>query len=214
MSDVNEQTVTDESASAPETVTGTQDAGTESGAQDSESKSVEELLREFETVAPREPVADEASNVTVDDLREVVAHVRDQRTQGEAQAFRQAIDDSVAVLKEDPRLANLSNTMLEGLLHARGQDKTFNAAFANRDVNPGTWNAVLKALAREEGAKLESRPDKEVTESREALRAAVSGQSATPPSKTKFDSSDVQRWNENQAEFRKDRAAFLANAVD
>lgn len=87
---------------------------------------------------------------------------------------RREIDKTVQTIKEmGENLKEIDDEVIEGVLQARAaKDERVRLAWMTRHQKPSEWGKLTKALAKELDEKFR-RPDKQVTEDREALRAAV-----------------------------------------
>jgi len=112
---------------------------------------------------------------------------------------RRAITESVTQLKEfDKSLNGVGNVAIEGFLQLKAQRDTRIAdAFHKRDENPDGWQRVLKGMAHEFSQEFKA-PDAQITEDRNAMRAAVETQPETSDSEAPS-VSDLNRMSD--AEF-------------
>ena len=116
-----------------------------------------------------------------------------------ARDTREAIQQSVSQLKGfDKSFDGIGNTAIEGFLQLKAQRDTRIAdAFHKRDENPDGWNRVLKGIAQEFSQEFKA-PDAQITEDRNAMRAAVE----TQPETSEPDAPTVRDLNKmSDAEF-------------
>jgi hypothetical protein len=133
---------------------------------------LDQILSEFDTSVTPEPAA-EPSKARMDMVEEFIQ-------QQQAKETRVAIQDSVEKFKGfDSALSNVGSTAVEGYINLMAQRDTRIAdAFHKREENPDAWGRVLKSMAGEFSKEFKG-PDAQITEDRNAMRAAVESQPDT-----------------------------------
>jgi hypothetical protein len=134
---------------------------------------LDQILSEFDTSVTPEPAAAEPSKARMDMVEEFIQ-------QQQAKETRVAIQDSVEKFKGfDSALSNVGSTAVEGYINLMAQRDTRIAdAFHKREENPDAWGRVLKSMAGEFSKEFKG-PDAQITEDRNAMRAAVESQPDT-----------------------------------
>lgn len=136
-------------------------------------QNLEATLKEFEDGTQPKPESTEP-----DDIAKLTAQVQSLTEERSREQTAQGITEAVKVVKGD---LSLPDEVFEGLIYSRAEkDARFLTAFQNRAQSPSAWNKVLTALGTEFSASLESIPDKNLTEARDAMRNSVRNQSTGP----------------------------------
>ena len=137
---------------------------------------LDKILSEFDSAVTPEPDP-EPSKARMDMVEEFIQ-------QQQAKETRVAIQDSVEKFKGfDSTLANVGNMAVEGYINLMAQRDTRIAdAFHKREENPDAWGRVLKSMANEFSKEFKG-PDAQITEDRNAMRAAVESQPETVKTK-------------------------------
>lgn len=157
-----------------QTVTEPEDEATPSSEEKGEQK-LETLLDEFEEGTQPEPKPDETESDDIASLKAQVQSLVEERSKERTSA---GITEAIKVVKGEMALPD---EVFEGLIYSRAEkDPRFLKAFQNRSEHPGQWNKVLTALGTEFSASLESLPDRNLTEARDAMRVSVRNQSTGP----------------------------------
>ena len=133
--------------------------------------SLDDLLSEYEQqTAPREEAPRQQAPQVPPDYEYIQQMARDY----EAQQTKSAIQETVTGIKNlGENLKDVDNEIIEGMLQSRAaRDPRIATAWAMRHQKPSEWNKVAKSLAKELDSKFHF-PDRQATEDREALRAAV-----------------------------------------
>lgn len=174
------QTVVDDTkAPAQQGATDTVDARTNDGDE------LDKLLAEFEAGGSDDKPSKSAKPDTKTDTNEL-------------DALRRKVDDLEGALREDKVGADLKASIKEvrGDLDADHFDDDFmiafldgqarkdprlREAFAQRNANPKQWGRVLTTLGKQFAGKYGKMPDRQATEDREAVAAAVRGASTKAP---------------------------------
>ena len=167
--------------------------------------SLDDLLNEYDSEAEQQAAPEDfgkAEKQEAPRLPPDYDHVRQFAQQYAADQTRKAINETVEGLKAAAEnLKDIDNEVIEGMLQARAaRDPRIAQAWALRYQRPGEWKKINKTLAKEFDQKFR-RPDKQITEDRDALRAAV----RSGPVESKPEIPDLNKMSD--AEF----AAFKAS---
>jgi hypothetical protein len=166
---------------------------------------LDKLLAEFDDGKPKpapaaqpEPKAGEAT-----DLKAVLDEVRGLRTERQQETFRKDMDAMVKNVRGDLNPEFFDDTLVESWIDAQArQDRRLLEVFANRHSNPKQFQKVVETLGRGFAKKYGKLPDKQATEDREAVTAAVRGASTkAPPEKAP----DLSRLTPAEFEAEKER---------
>lgn len=163
-----------------------------------DEQNLEATLKEFEDGMQPEQKPTEPDDIA--DLKAQVQSLVDERSKKQTSA---GIAEALKVVKGD---SPLPDEVFEGLIYSRAEkDTRFLKAFQNREQHPVAWNKVLTALGTEFSASLESLPDKNLTEARDAMRVSVRNQS-TGPEETGDRSKEIRTmssedWAKRRQEF-------------
>lgn len=164
-----------------------------------QEKSVDELLKEFDTKATPEPKAETKPDTSDDRLNTVFDWVEQKAKEEKIEQVNNDIADAVKTTVGDH---GLDPEYVEGKLHYKANtDPKFARAWMSRHDNPDQFNQVLRQYGKELAGKANSNIDQNATEDRAALSAAVRSQSqksADPPPMTQKDLSKM-----SDAEFNK-----------
>lgn len=175
----NTQTAVDATDVAAKPVTEGNDAQT--GGDD-----LDTLLSQYDDSA-KKPAATstqpDTKSATVDnDLRSTLEEMKGYVSQAQAQQFRQDMDKTIKSVRGDLDPELFDDTLVESWLDAQArQDPRLQSAWNNRHTNPKQFEKVVDGLSRNFGKKYGKMPDKQATEDREAVTAAVRGASTRTP---------------------------------
>ncbi|MGI9503675.1 MAG: hypothetical protein ACR2RE_11530 [Geminicoccaceae bacterium] len=164
--------------------------------QSAQEPSIDDLLKEFETDTKPEQTSAK-SDVGVDDLKEVVSYVREDRERRDREQTQTDIAGAVKAVKGD--LA-IDDDLVEGLLYRKANtDQRFLRAFQLRHESPGTWANMQKAMHRELADKVSAKPDEALTDDRQAVEAAVRSASTgssedAPPDFNSMTDQELNAW--------------------
>lgn len=162
------------------------------GAQD---PSIDELLEQFK--ATETPTEQPKPDFKVDDLKDVVSYVRDEREKGINEQTNKDVTEAAKVVKGD---LDIDVGLVEELLHGKaGKDPRFLRAFQTRHENPSGWKGVLQGMGKELASKLGPKIDQGLTDDRAAVEHAVhsanTGSSAEPPPDfNSMSDADFNQW--------------------
>lgn len=160
----NEETVVEDQVTEP------QAAETDAGAQE---PSIDDVLSEFD----KEFSNDKKEPEQVDTDR--LAQLEERLNFMENQSTNSDINSAVESISKEID-ANVPKRALRGMLNDMAiEDPRLANAFANRYQDPKGWNKVLKAAAKSIQKEFSGLPDKQLTDDRAAVTAAVRGASKT-----------------------------------
>ena len=152
-----------------------------SGARDTDD--LDSLLSEFEQgTKPSEPVKPEPKPGADNDLKALTEQVRGLMTATAQQQARQDMEKAIKAVRGefDPNV--FDDTLVEAWMDAQARtDPRLASAWQNRAANPKQFDRVLQGLGKNFQKKFSSLPDKNATEDREAVTAAVRGASTKVP---------------------------------
>lgn len=170
---------------------------------------LDSLLAAFDTQtkttvspAPNQPVAPDVTALaaTVQSLQGQIAEVSNFK-------FRQDMDETIKDIRGDMDGEVFDNEFVESWLDAQARkDQRLQTAWLQRESNPGQFKKIRAELGKAFVKKFSKLPDKQVTEDREAVTAAVRGASTRAPA-----DAPVKYGNQSNAEFRntvKDQYGF------
>lgn len=159
--------------------------------------SIDDFLKEYETDHQPQKVEQPTDNA------EIMDWIRSQKQEKEREQYQQGVNNAVESIKKDLGDVKISDRVIRGMLHdLANQNPKVNTAFNNRFTDPGTWNRVLKAAAKDFAKEFQT-PDPEMTRDREAVASAVRSASTAKPTPT-----------EDQASFEKKVSTMDASALD
>lgn len=180
----------------PQTVAEDADAGAKPQAEDAGAPepSIDELLKQFDTTdtPPEQPKPD----LKVDDLKEVVSYVREDREERIREKTDADVSEAVKTVKGD---LDIDEGLVKDLLYGKASnDPRFLRAFQMRRENPEGWDNVQKAFSRELASKL-VKPDQNLTDDRAAVEAAVRSASTgsadeAPPDFASMTDAEFNAW--------------------
>lgn len=146
------------------------DAQTEESGTEETDATLDELLTEFDEETKPERTKD-------DRIGQVVSFVEEVRAEKAQKELGEAIDDAVKQIKGD---LEIDPDLAEGYLHVQARrNPAVEKAFQNRGKNPAAWTRVLAKMNSELSGKVST--DKEATDDREAVAAAVRSASTKAP---------------------------------
>ena len=155
-------------------------------------KSVEDLLKEFDTQA--EPKADAPKGDGR--LDKILDFVETKAVEEANDRTNRDIKDAVTTAIGD---SELDPEYVEGKLHYRANtDPQFRNAWLNRHEKPEQFKQVVRALGKEMASTMKSNVDQSVTDDRASVAAAVRSQS-TKPADAPPSSKDIRKMSD--AEF-------------
>lgn len=172
-----------------ETATAATDTPSESGAKGPGQQvddTLNALLAEFEQQGEQpKPEADDLGDLKPETIKAELEESRRFRKSVESERVATELSDTVRKIKDaNDALKTLPDKYVRAALEAEAaEDKRVALAWANRGANPKAWDNIVKALGERMAKEFGARPDPDITDAREAARAAARGTS-TPPSDT------------------------------
>ncbi len=107
-----------------------------------------------------------------------------EREEAAEKQFKIDMSDTVLKVRGDLDADHWDDALVEGWIDATAkQDSRLSTAWAERHKNPQHFDKVVSTLGRKFHEKFSRFPDKEATENKEAVTAAVQGASTTAPEK-------------------------------
>lgn len=178
-----------EATSTTQTAVDTTKAPAVQGATDDSARNdgddLDKLLAEFDDSkpkAPPEPAKPEPKTGAADDLRALTDEVRGLRSERQQETFRRDMDATIKDVRGNLDPEFFDDTFVESWMDARArQDPRLSTAWNNRHANPKAFAKVKDQLGRDFVKKYGKLPDKQATEDREAVTAAVRGASSRAP---------------------------------
>jgi hypothetical protein len=124
-----------------------------------------------------------------------------QDTRFERFIYRQDMDKLIDTVRGDLPAEVFDNDLIESWVDTQARrDPRLQQAWINRHENPRQFEQVKSALGREFAKKMGKLPDRQATEDREAVAAAVRGASRapvdTPPNFAALNDADFQKAKE------------------
>jgi hypothetical protein len=174
-----EQTAVDATNTTAQPVVAEPNAQT-SGATDD----LDALLRQYETetAAPTAAPQSKPEQAGTDDLKVIAEEFRAMRTERQQEVFNRDMSATVAKVRGDLDPEIFGDTLVKAYINARAdEDSRLAKAWVERNANPKAFNRVVEQLGREFRQKLSKLPDRQATEDREAVTAAVRGASTRAP---------------------------------
>ena len=112
---------------------------------------------------------------------------------------KRAVSETIQEVRGDIPADFMDDDMVEGWLDAQARkDPRLAQAFLQRETNPRQWNKVKAALGKQLNDRFKKLPDRQATDDREAVAAAVRGAS------TKVSAEPAPKFgSQSNAEFRK-----------
>lgn len=171
------------------------------------------LLKEFETPAQRpEANAKPASGngagrghdltLTPDRLYQVVDFVE----RAAAQSLQADIQSAVSLAKQNEGLKHLPDALVREMLEGSAvSDQRLRDAWKQRHDKPEVWGRVVESWATKKADAFRSLADPRLSQDREALAAAVRGQTATPPQPQAKTPQEVHAMSDQDFRAWKDR---------
>lgn len=159
-----------------------------------DASDLESILKEFETQTKPEPKLEQkpqASTQVDNDLRREVAELK----------FKMEFEPVLNKIRGDIPKDVISDEELTDLVDGRAKrDPKLQNAWLNRSSNPAAWSKVEKALHADLSKKFQPRVDKNATEDREVVAAAVRAASTTkasdekPPDLSRMSNGEYRQW--------------------
>lgn len=148
-----------------------------------DGQDMDALLAEFDTATKTEPAKPApAADATKPDtaLLERLSVVEGMANRIAQSEFKQQMSETVNDVRGDVPKEVVDDDLVEAWLDARARkDPRLAAAWQQKDAKPREWSRIKSELGREFKKKFDKVPDREVTEDRAAVAAAVRGASST-----------------------------------
>lgn len=166
-----------------ETKAPAQPGAAETNARETTGDDLDTLLSEYkpaETRPPETPKPEQtgSANETKDAAREVL----DARDEIRRERFDKDMNDTIAKVRGDMPKEYFDDDLVRAYIDGRAtKDTRLADAWINRMRNPQQFAKVVEALGRDFAKKYGKLPDKNATEDREAVTAAVRGASTKAP---------------------------------
>lgn len=192
----NTQTVVDETNIQSQTGTEVNDAR-------NDGDDLDAVLKEFDTAVPAATSKPEPKQGAEPDLKVLAEQVKGFVSEANAIRFRTDMDKTIADIRGDldPDIAD--NDLVESWLDVQARkDPRLAKAWADRNANPKQFDRVKAELGKALKAKFSKLPDRQATEDREAVTAAVRGASNRAP-ETK--APDFSKLSDNDFQKEKDK---------
>ncbi|MGI9411550.1 MAG: hypothetical protein ACR2OV_15835 [Hyphomicrobiaceae bacterium] len=161
-------------------------------------KSVDDLLKEFDTKTTPEPKSEPKSEESDDRLNQVLDYVERKAKEEGLEQVNKDIAESVKTAVGD---SDLDPEYVEGKLHFKANtDPKFARAWMSRHENPDQWNRLARQFGKELAGNAKSSVDQSVSDDRAAVAAAVRSQN-TKPAEAAPSNKDIHRMSD--AEFNR-----------
>lgn len=142
------------------------------------------LLAEFDgskTSSP-EPAKPATAAPAADDVNDASAEVLRARDEIRQDRFKRDMNDTIDKVRGDLPADFYDNTFMQAWIDAKASsDPRLATAWVQRNENPQKFKQVIGALGKEFAKKYGKLPDRQATEDREAVTAAVRGSSTRAP---------------------------------
>lgn len=141
------------------------------------------LMSEFDSQTTTTPQAPEPSQGAQQPtgLDEAVAFIHELKAKQAQEDLNKGLGDAVQAIKTEVGDAH-SDQVVEGLLHVFAKENPgVVKAFEERGKNPANWDRTVKALLPKVQEALGGRVDRNVSQDREAISAAVRGATTIAP---------------------------------
>ena len=148
-----------------------------------EGEDFDKLLAEYDEKSKPspEPTKPEQTGAT-DDLKALADEVRGLRTERQKETFRRDMDSTIKNVRGNLDPEFFDDGFIEAWVDAEARkDTRLSVAWAQRHDNPKQFQKVVDMLGRNFVKKYGKLPDKQATEDREAVTAAVRGASTKAP---------------------------------
>lgn len=175
-----------------------QTASETTGAQE---ESLDDLLKEFESVEETTEQTETESEDRVAKLERELAELRESQ---QRQQVAGEIASIGAEIRGDLPAEVFDDETMQAWLDARAaKDPRIQKAFINRSNAPTAWKNVVGALARDFQKRAAALPDKQVTEDVDAVAAAVrSASTRTTEESSDISYNDIRNLSDDEAEKR------------
>ncbi len=163
------------------------------------------LLKEYDTTTapPAATSAPPAQAAGTDDLKALTDQVKGLLTEQQQTKFRQDMDSTITKVRGnlDPELVD--DETVEAWIDGQARkDPRLSQAWNERNSKPKQFEKVVETLGKNLAKKFSKLPDRQSTEDREAVAAAVRGASTkVPPAQTP----DYSRMTPGEFQAEKDR---------
>ena len=156
------------------------------GGSDAQEKSLDELLAEGEETFKEKSKPEDESEQKDDTVLE--RRIEKLEKAGVKQQVDEGISEAVKAIKvSNEALENVPDKLVRGFIFEKAEDPRFLTAFSNREVDPGTWSGILKAVGKEFSELVAEIPNPDLSASRQAAQLASRGVSTESPLEEKVD---------------------------
>lgn len=159
--------------------------GSEAEGARNDGNDLDALLAEFDSKTKTEPAKPAPAADTTQPDNALLQEIRAMKPVVEQFAqsqFKQQITETVKDIRGDMDAETFDDEFVEAWLDARARkDSRLQQAWLQKDANPRQWGRIKSELGREFKKKFDKMPDRQVTEDREAVVAAVRGASTKVP---------------------------------
>jgi len=145
---------------------------------------LDKLLAEFDGSKPSspEPAKPEPRAEAADDVKVATDEVLRARDEIRQDRFKRDMNDTIDKVRGDLPADFYDNTFMQAWIDAKASsDPRLAQAWVQRHENPQKFKQVVGALGKEFAKKYGKLPDRQATEDREAVTAAVRGASTKAP---------------------------------
>jgi hypothetical protein len=163
------------------------------------------LLSEFDKTAapPAAAASSPAQAAGTDDLKALADEVRGLRTERQQETFRRDMDVTIKNIRGDLSPEFFDDRIVEAWVDAEARaDPRLSQAWNDRHTNPKGFQKVVDTLGRKFASKYGKLPDKQATDDREAVTAAVRGASTRAP---EGQAPDYSKMNDREFLAEKDK---------
>ena len=188
MSDDDKQAVVDVADAAPV-------AAVE--AQDAREDDLDALLKQFDETKPEpkpEPKPDEITPDAIKRLEGLERTIAEER-------YRKDMTETLKVVRGDLDPEIFDDTLVEAWIDTQARnDPRLSRAWQERNSNPKQFAKVREQLGKAFAAKFSKLPDKQATEDRETVAAAIRGASTKAPKTDDIDEKAVSKMTDAEFE--------------
>lgn len=167
---------------------------------------LDKLLSEFDSGTTRpapEPAKPEQMGAADPDFKAAKDEVLTARDEIRQERFKKDMQATVAEVRGDMPADFFDDRFVQAWIDTRAQDDPrLSQAWVNRHSNPQQFKRVVSALGKEFSKKYGKLPDKQATEDRDAVTAAVRGASTRAP---EGKAPDMSRMSPQEFQAEKDR---------
>lgn len=143
------------------------------------------LLSQYDQSAPKpsEPAPPATAAPAANDVKEASAEVLAARDEIRSERFQRDMNATISDVRGDLPADLYDDDFIQSWIDAQAKkDSRLATAWVNRNTDPKNFAKVKAALGKEFAKRYNRIPDKQATEDREAVTAAVRGASTSAPS--------------------------------